>query len=91
MTRRFGYPNLCPRQKVIGFNFSRKKKKTQNFIGINFKHFDIYMDEKHILTYNLSLKKCYLGSDSSKPNSKPKNNTFQYHKDEKHNKNFAGL
>ena len=37
------------------------------------------MDEKHILTYNLSLKKCYLGSDSSKPNSKPKNNTFQYH------------
>ena len=49
------------------------------------------MDEKHILTYNLSLKKCYLGSDSSKPNSKPKNNTFQYHKDEKHNKNFARM
>lgn len=50
---------------------------------MDFEHFNIYMDEKHILAYNLSFKKCHMGSDSSKLNSRPKYNTFQFYEDEK--------
>ena len=42
------------------------------------KHF-YYRNEKHILTYNLSFKKYYVGSNFSKLNSEPNNNTFQFY------------
>ena len=57
---------------------------------MNFKYFDVYRDEKQILAYNLSFKKCHVGLESSKPNSGPKNNTFWFYEDEKHTKNYAG-
>lgn len=36
-----------------------------NFTGINSKYFDIYMNKKYILTYDLSFKKYRVGLDSS--------------------------
>ena len=39
---------------------------TQNFIGMNSKHFNIYRDEKSILAYNLIFLKCHVGLDSTK-------------------------
>ena len=82
VTRRFEYPNLRLGQKVTNFNFFRTKRN-QNFAGIDFEHSEFYRDEKFILAYNLSFKKCHMGSDSSKLNSRPKYNTFQFYEDEK--------
>ena len=38
----------------------------QNFGGMNSEYFNFYRDGKHILTYNLSLKKFHVDSDLSK-------------------------
>ena len=77
-------------QKSNRFSFFEDEKKTQNFARTNFQHFDIYIDEKHILTYNLSFKKYYVGLDS-KPDSKLKNNTFQFYKNKAHIENFVRI
>jgi len=70
-------------QKSYKFQFFEDEKKNKKFAWMDFEHFNIYMDEKHILAYNLSFKKCHMGSDSSKLNSRPKYNTFQFYEDEK--------
>jgi len=41
------------------------KKKTQNFAETDFKIFDIYKNEKYVFAYNLSFKKCCIGSNFS--------------------------
>lgn len=58
---------------------------------MNFEHFDIYWDGKHIFAYNLSCKRCHVDSYESEPSSKPENNTFQFYNEEKHIKNFLGI
>ena len=85
VTRRFEYPNLRLGQKVTNFNFFRTKRN-QNFVGIDFEHSEFYRDEKFILAYNLSFKKFHI----SKPGFEPKNNTFQFYENKKHNETFAG-
>lgn len=58
---------------------------------MDFEYFNIYKDEKHILIYNLRFKKCHIDSDSSKPNSGPKNNTFLFYENKKHTKIFVKI
>jgi len=58
-------------------------KKDSKFPRKDFKYFDIHRNEKYILAYNLSFKKYQIGSDLSKFNFGPKNNKFQFFKDEK--------
>jgi len=41
------------------------------------KHF-YYRNEKHILTYNLSFKKCHVGSNSSKLGPRKKITNFNF-------------
>ena len=42
-------PIFRPKSNI--FYFFEDEKKTQNFVRTNFKHFDIYKNEKHILTF----------------------------------------
>ena len=84
MTRRFGTQPSLAERKFNTFQFYGDKKHTENPSWIASEHFNIYRDEKHILAYNLSFKKCHIGLDLLKPSSEPKNNTFQFYEDEKH-------
>lgn len=55
-------------------------KKDSRFCKMDFEHFDIYMDEKYILTYTLSFKKYHVGSNSFKPDSGQKITHFNFMK-----------
>lgn len=66
-THKFGLCKPSSSQNLTHFNFVKKKKNRKNFLGTNFKYFDIYKNEKYIFAYNLSFKKCCIDSNSSKP------------------------
>lgn len=59
-----------------------------NFTGINSKYFDIYINKKYILTYDLSFKKYRVGLDSSKLGFGKKITHFNFMRTKTYKKNL---
>lgn len=60
------------RSKNYTFQFCENKKYHENFTKTNFEYFDIYMDKKYILAYDLIFFKCHVGSNLSNTSSQKK-------------------
>ena len=63
VTCRFGFTQTYAGPKSNRFQFFEDEKNVQNFVKTNFKHFNIYRDEKYILFYKCKFSKisCRLG------------------------------